>query len=75
MKDTVRHLSRKLQHSSQGFPQDLLQPISVDLKFAGHVGLPADLADSLAYEPVQSLLAVSWPACLPSLPGGGGWTA
>lgn len=75
MKDTYRHLSRKLQHQlgEQPFPTDLLLPSRVATAFAGHVGFP-EAADSIAYEPVQSLLAVSvhlwelgWEL------GGGGW--
>lgn len=57
MKDTVRHLQRKLQQNTTDFPYDLLQPSHVSTKFAGHVGFP-EQADSLAYDLVQSLLAV-----------------
>lgn len=59
LRDNVRHLSRKLQHQlgEQQLPADLLQPGHIDTKFAGHVGFP-EAGDSIAYEPVQSLLAV-----------------
>lgn len=57
MKDTYKHLIRKAQHSSAGLPGDALQPKHVETRFLGHVGFP-EAADSIAYEPVQSLLAV-----------------
>ena len=61
----MKHLHRKLQHNAAGLPPDFIQPTGVDIKYAGHVGFP-ELADSLAFEPVQSLLAVSlvlWASC------------
>jgi hypothetical protein len=57
------HLSRKLQHSvtamrsGEGLPPDLLTPAAVDTRFIGAAGFP-DLADSVAYDPSQGLLAV-----------------
>ncbi len=57
------HLSRKLQHSvstmrsGEGLPPDLLTPAAVDTRFIGAAGFP-DLADSVAYDPCQGLLAV-----------------
>ena len=62
------HLSRKLQHSvtamrsGEGLPPDLLTPAAVDTRFIGAAGFP-DLADSVAYDPSQGLLAVGAEHC------------
>lgn len=61
---SARHLHRKIQHSvsqlrdGTSLPHDILQDIFINPQFAGQTGFP-EAADSVAYEPTQSLLAVA----------------
>ena len=66
--NTTRNIARKLNNQVSrvrdptGFPRDVLKASEVDTQFLQHVGFP-ESADSVAYEPVQRLLAVSaWRA-------------
>lgn len=61
---TTRSLARKLNSQvsrvrdpSHAFPVDVLSASEVQPQFLQHIGFP-ESADSVAYEPVQKLLAV-----------------
>jgi hypothetical protein len=72
LSDTTRHLARRLNkqvsrvRDPSSFPTDVLHADQVAPSFLQQVGFP-EAADSVAYEPVQRLLAVgAAPCCLPS---------
>ena len=55
------HLVRKVQASLKSddeLPSDLLTSAAINTQYLGGTGFP-DAADSVAYDPVQGLLAVS----------------
>ena len=69
-----RHLVRKVSSAlsrETGLPGNLLTEAAVSPVYCGGTGFP-DLADSVAYEPTQGLLAVravvQLPRLLPPLP-------
>jgi hypothetical protein len=63
LSDTTRHFARKLNkqvsrvRDPTWFPSDVLQQGNVSVHFLQQIGFP-EAADSVAYEPVQRLLAV-----------------
>ena len=62
-----RHLVRKVSSAlsrETGLPGNLLTEAAVSTKFVGGTGFP-ELADSVAYEPTQGLLAVGGVVQLP----------
>lgn len=74
IQEGYRHFSRKLQHqvaqlgtTGGGLPPDLLMAGDVGPQFCGQTGFP-DAADSVAYESVQSLLAVGAAICRQATP-------
>ena len=65
-----RHLVRKVSSAlsrETGLPGNLLTEAAVSTKYCGGTGFP-ELADSVAYEPTQGLLAVGRVVHLPPLP-------